>query len=33
MLKIKQLREATGAGIIDCKNALKQSGDNVEKAI
>lgn len=30
---VKVLREKTGAGILDCQNALKESGDDVEKAI
>lgn len=29
---IKKLREETGAGIADCKEALKQSGGDIEKA-
>jgi len=29
---IKKLREETGAGIADCKEALKQSDGNLEKA-
>ena len=29
---VKQLREETGAGIADCKNALTESGGNLEKA-
>lgn len=29
---IKRLREATGAGILDCKKALVESGDDIEKA-
>lgn len=33
MEKIKKLREKTGAGMIDCKEALKESGDDIEKAI
>ncbi|MFZ5476411.1 MAG: translation elongation factor Ts [Myxococcota bacterium] len=33
MEMIKDLRERTGAGILDCKKALAESGDNVEKAI
>lgn len=33
MEKIKQLREKTGAGIVDCKKALEESGDDIEKAI
>ena len=30
---VKELREKTGAGILDCQQALKISGNNVEKAI
>jgi elongation factor Ts len=30
--QVKELREATGAGIMDCKQALKESGGDVEKA-
>ena len=30
---VKQLRQSTGAGIMDCKNALKESDGNIEKAI
>ena len=30
---VKELREKTGAGIMDCQNALKESGNDVEKAI
>lgn len=30
--EIKKLREETGAGIADCKEALKESGSNLEKA-
>ncbi len=30
---IKQLREKTGAGIVDCKKAIEQSHNNLEKAI
>jgi elongation factor Ts len=30
---IKGLRERTGAGILDCKKALAECGDDVEKAI
>lgn len=31
--QIKDIRERTGAGILDCKKALDESGDDVEKAI
>ncbi len=30
---IKQLRDKTGAGIVDCKKALEESGNDVEKAV
>lgn len=30
---IKQLREMTGAGILDCKKALNESGGDVEQAV
>jgi elongation factor Ts len=30
---VKELREKTGAGILDCQHALAQSGNNIEKAI
>lgn len=30
---IKKLRELTGAGIMDCKQALKETGGNFEKAV
>jgi len=30
---IKELRERTGAGMMDCKHALEESGEDVEKAI
>ncbi len=33
MEHIKELRERTGAGIVDCKNALAESGGDLEKAI
>ena len=33
MADIKALRERTGAGIMDCKTALVESGDDVEGAI
>ena len=31
--QIKQLREATGAGILDCRKALEQAGGEYEKAV
>ena len=30
---VKRLRELTGAGIMDCKRALTESGGDVDKAI
>jgi elongation factor Ts len=30
---IKELRAATGAGVLDCRNALQQTGGNFDKAI
>lgn len=30
--KIKELRELTGAGVLDCRNALEQTGGDMEKA-
>ena len=30
---IKELRDRTGAGMMDCKHALEESGEDVEKAI
>lgn len=33
MEQIKELRERTGAGMVDCKKALDESGGNIEKAI
>jgi elongation factor Ts len=30
---VKELREKTGAGILDCQKALQESGDNIEKAV
>jgi elongation factor Ts len=30
---VKQLREATSAGILDCRNALEQSGGDFNKAV
>ena len=31
--KIKQLREATGAGFKDCNLAVKESGGDLDKAV
>ena len=31
--KIKSLREKTGAGIMDCKNALSENNGEIESAI
>jgi elongation factor Ts len=33
MEQIKELRERTGAGILDCKKALAENGDDVQQAI
>lgn len=33
MEEIKALRDRTGAGIVDCKNALAEAGGDIEKAI
>ncbi len=30
---VKQLREKTGTGILDCQKALRECGDDIEKAI
>ena len=30
---VKELRDKTSAGMMDCKNALKESDGNIEKAI
>lgn len=30
--QIKELRELTGAGIVDCRNALEENGGDVQKA-
>jgi elongation factor Ts len=30
---VKELREKTGAGILDCQKALAETGNNIEKAI
>ena len=30
---VKALREQTGAGIMDCKRALEESGGDVEQAV
>ena len=30
---IKELRERTGAGMLDCKKALEENNGDVEKAI
>jgi len=32
MEEIKKLREKTGAGIVDCRNALAEAGGDIEKA-
>lgn len=33
MEKLKELRDKTGAGISDCKKALEEAGNDIEKAI
>lgn len=33
MGQVKELRERTGAGMLDCKKALDEAGDDVQKAI
>ncbi|MBI3300706.1 MAG: translation elongation factor Ts [Deltaproteobacteria bacterium] len=33
LAQVKELRERTGAGIVDCQKALAESGGDVEKAI
>jgi elongation factor Ts len=33
MEKIKQLREKTGAGMVDCKKALEETGGDIDKAV
>lgn len=30
---VKELREKTGAGMLDCKKALEQSGGDLDKAV
>ena len=30
---VKELRERTGSGMMDCKTALAETGGNIEKAI
>lgn len=30
---VQKLREITGAGVMECKKALEEAGDNIEKAI
>lgn len=30
---VKELREKTGAGILDCQKALSETGNNIEKAV
>lgn len=31
--KVRELRERTGAGIVDCKNALMEAKDDIEQAV
>ena len=33
MDSIKNLRETTGAGFLDCKNALQENNNDIEKSI
>lgn len=33
MEKIKELREKTGAGMVDCKKALEEAGQDIDKAV
>ena len=33
MEKLKLLRDKTGAGIVDCKNALAEAGNDIDKAV
>lgn len=33
LAQVKELRERTGAGVVDCQKALAQSGGDIEKAI
>jgi elongation factor Ts len=30
---VKELREATGAGVLDCKNALQETDGDFDKAV
>ncbi|MGZ9190040.1 MAG: elongation factor Ts, partial [Nitrospira sp.] len=30
---VKELREKTGAGILDCQKALSENGNSIDKAI
>ncbi len=30
---VKELRERTGAGMMDCKSALQESGGDIDKAV
>ncbi|HET6313674.1 MAG TPA: elongation factor Ts, partial [Chloroflexia bacterium] len=30
---VKELREKTGAGVMDCKKALQDAGGNIDKAV
>ena len=31
--KVKELRDLTGAGMVDCKNALSENDENIDLAI
>ena len=33
MALLKEVRERTGAGVVDCKKALNESGGDIDKAI
>jgi elongation factor Ts len=33
MAQLKEIRERTGAGVVDCKKALNESGGDIDKAI
>ena len=33
MKKVKELREMTGAGMLDCKKALEETNNDMDKAV
>ena len=33
MKKVKELREITGAGMMDCKKALEETNNDMDKAV